>query len=62
MQVTDAFASATICMIILGNDLTQGLTAGVLSATATAIHGWVTPLFQRIIGHRHQLTWGEEMC
>jgi len=61
-QMIYAFGVGTILRTILRNNLRLGLIAGVLSAIATAIHGWVTPLFQRIIAHRHQLTWGEEMC
>jgi len=61
-QMICAFGAGTISRTILKNDLRVGLFAGVLSAIATATHGLVTPLFQRIIGHRNQLTWGQEMC
>lgn len=38
-----------------------GLIAGAYSATASLIHGAVTPLFQRVIGSWRALKWEEEM-
>lgn len=61
-QMVVAAGAAFVVETIVSGNLNYGAIAAGLSATATAIHGLVTPIFKKITGGRMHLTWGEEMC
>lgn len=60
-QMLLSFAASCCVDVICGGDLTTGLIIGSVSALATAIHAWVTPVFKEMVNPRQQLSWGEEM-
>lgn len=60
-QMAYSFATAFVLRSVMRNDPRSGIIAGVLSATACAIYGLVTPLFQKVCQH-NPLSWSEEMC
>ncbi len=60
-QMGKAFGITFIFRTFIKNDVKLGLMGGILSLTATAIYGLVTPLFKRYTGAT-QLSWEGEMC
>lgn len=60
-QAGKAFAITFIFRTFIKNDFKLGLIGGILSLTATAIYGLVTPLFQRY-PFAINLQWEREMC
>ena len=60
-QMAYAIGAGFVIETIFTGSPQKGVIAAALSALATAIHGLVSPLFRKVIGHQ-QLSWGEEMC
>lgn len=60
-QMIFSFGVAFVLYSVVKSNPRVGLIAGALAATATGVHGLISPLFRKFLGHKN-LSWGEEMC
>lgn len=61
LAAAKAFAVAFVIETVVSGNPVVGLVTAGYSATASIIHGLVTPLFKLVIGQDRLLTWHEEM-
>lgn len=54
-----AFAQGSAISLFAGGDSNFAFLSGILSATATAVHGVSSPLFKRWTGRDHLTGWEE---